>query len=217
MLQNLKCRTPDHWRRRGEFVDIAEQCSNTTSGDRSTATAGSSGQDNDYFSGNNGDRRTGNRRNTENVWGNDDSRRNGDNRRQNNRGFSVMRQDFASNGDRGGDNNGDGSRGNNGNRGHNDDHSNNRGNDGDRDGYGSNGNDRGDYGGNGGDRDSTSSCDVRQQKQPQYYSPVSATFFFSFTYSYIYVVYYPYYAFACFMLANAIRQYQHEFVLRTYL
>ncbi|XP_026806216.1 uncharacterized protein LOC113549219 [Rhopalosiphum maidis] len=76
-VQNLKCRTVDHSRRHGEFVDIAEQCSNTTSGDRPAAVDG------DYS--------------TYTSSSDNDSRWNGDGRRNNNREFSVSRQDFSHN------------------------------------------------------------------------------------------------------------------------
>lgn len=157
-------------------MDIAEQCRNNTAGDRPTAAGGSSGQDNDYSSGNDGDRRSGNRRNAENGRVNDNSRRNGDGRRQNNQEFGVMRQDFSGNDNHDGDNNGNsGNRGNGGNRGHS---GGNRGNSGDRGGYGGSGG----YGGGGGgysgsgDHDSTT-CDVRQPQQMQYYPPVRVTLF----------------------------------------
>ncbi|XP_025196494.1 uncharacterized protein LOC112595475 isoform X2 [Melanaphis sacchari] len=83
-VHNLKCRTADHSRRHGEFVDIAEQCSNMTSGDRSVAVDG------DYS--------------TYVSSGDNDGRWNGDKRRNNNREFSVNRQDFINN--RGGSNGG---------------------------------------------------------------------------------------------------------------
>lgn len=164
-------------------MDIAEQCSNTTASDRSTAT----GQDNDYSS-DGGDKRSGNRRNAENGWINDDSRRNGDGRRQNNREFNVMRQDFGGNGNQDGDNNGSGgNRGNGGNHGHS---SGNWGNGGDHGGYG--GGDRGGYGSGGGygggrDHDSKTSCDVRQPQQLQYYPPVSVTLFFVFSFTHLHI------------------------------
>lgn len=135
MLQNLKCRTTDHSRRQGEFVDIAEQCKNMTTGggDRSTGTT--SLTDSDYssqstgqrYSGNGGDRDNDGRNGKNNNNNNNNHRRNagGDGgRRNNNREFSVRRQDFASsyyndnnsNNNRGnGDNNrsnGDNNRGN---------------------------------------------------------------------------------------------------------
>lgn len=142
MLQNLKCRTTDHSRRQGEFVDIAEQCNNMTTGDRSTAT-----MDNDY--GSSGSRYNGKRdrdsdRYSNNGWRTEDksdnNNNNNNNRRNNNREYSVRRQDFGNNGDRGHGDRGNGDRGN-GDRGHGD-----RGN------------------GNGGDRD-RDSCDVRPSQQ----------------------------------------------------
>ncbi|XP_015376440.1 PREDICTED: putative uncharacterized protein DDB_G0282133 [Diuraphis noxia] len=80
-VQNLKCRTADHSRRHGEFIDIAEQCNNTTSGDRSASAM--DGDYSTYASGGSGD---------------NDGRWNGDGRRNNNnREFSVNRQDFGGN------------------------------------------------------------------------------------------------------------------------
>lgn len=119
MLQGLKCRTKDHSNRQGEFIDLAEQCNNMTTkgGDRT--------MDNDYSSSQFGGGRVGggdsNRRDTNRR--NDEDRRNGEGgKRNNNREFSVSRQDFGGNGNReeSGNNNynrGDGyNRGNGGDR-----------------------------------------------------------------------------------------------------
>lgn len=83
MLQNLKCRTTDHSRRQGEFIDIAEQCRNATTGERPASV------DSDYYMRYSGDRRTavedGRMRNDQ------------ENRRNSNREFNVRRQEFANN------------------------------------------------------------------------------------------------------------------------
>jgi len=84
ILQNLKCRTADHSRRHGEFIDIAEQCNNTTSGDRPASAV--DGDYSTYASGGDNDGR----------W-NGDGRRNNNNNNNNNREFSVNRQDFGGN------------------------------------------------------------------------------------------------------------------------
>lgn len=51
MLQNLKCRTVEHSRRQGDFIDIAKQCNNMTTDERSS---GSTLVDSDYSSSSTG-------------------------------------------------------------------------------------------------------------------------------------------------------------------
>lgn len=103
MLQNLKCRTADHSKRRGEFVDIAEQCNNMTGPQGSQGSA-----DGDYTSDlhYNGKR---DRDNGEYSDGRDGGNRKNNDRRNNNREFSVRRQEFGNNNNNNGYNNDRGS------------------------------------------------------------------------------------------------------------
>lgn len=87
-MQNLKCRTADHSKRHGEFIDIVDQCNNTTSSDRPASAV--DGDYSTYVSGVGG------------GSGDNEGRRSGDGRRNNNNNnnngeFSVNRQDFNSN------------------------------------------------------------------------------------------------------------------------
>lgn len=98
-LQNLKCRTTDHSRRQGQFIDIAEECNNSTAGDRSTTRDRSpSGMDSDYYSSSlsagQSDRKDHN--NNYNYNHNNNRRYHAeDGRRNNNREFNVHRQDYT--------------------------------------------------------------------------------------------------------------------------
>lgn len=111
LLQNLKCRTTDHSKRQGEFIDIAEQCKNaTTTGERTSSLA-----DIDYSLPYAGGQRYngGNNRKTVAVDGR--TRNEQENRRNSNRQFNVHRQEFAYNNNRdGSDYNNNYDRGNDG-------------------------------------------------------------------------------------------------------
>ncbi|XP_050432417.1 uncharacterized protein LOC126840601 isoform X2 [Adelges cooleyi] len=92
-VQGLKCRTTDHSRRHGEFIDIAEQCNNSTRGeqrpssDRTDGYSSSMPPVQQYNAGQRTDRGDGNRRDTTDRRGSD--------RRNNNREYSVRRQEYS--------------------------------------------------------------------------------------------------------------------------
>lgn len=101
-LQNLKCRTTDHSRRQGEFIDIAEECNNSTAGDRSiTRDRSPSGMDSDYYSSSlsagQSDRKDHNNKYNNNHNNNNRRYHAEDSGRNNNREFNVHRQDYGNN------------------------------------------------------------------------------------------------------------------------
>ncbi|XP_050541883.1 uncharacterized protein LOC126905833 isoform X2 [Daktulosphaira vitifoliae] len=94
-VQGLKCRTVDHSRRHSEFIDLAEQCNNSTGSNHRLSDRDSFPLSEQGLMNNSGQRidrgGDGNRRDTTSRM---DDRR-GSDRRNNNREYSVRRQEYS--------------------------------------------------------------------------------------------------------------------------